>query len=117
MRMFAEFEFLSASYKPCSTLVIVQMLSLYSGCEVLGYVKSVQDVGTDAVDVDAFTREQVGGEQTRNSKSQYQRYYMHVFHAHDAGLYFELVYTDKQYPGGMYIRVLFFVFFVCGSVA
>lgn len=35
-----------------------QMLQLYCGCEVLGYVKSVQDVGTDDVDVESFTREQ-----------------------------------------------------------
>lgn len=35
------------------------MLELYCGCEVLGYVKSVQHEGTDAVDLNAFTREQV----------------------------------------------------------
>ncbi|CAM9540407.1 unnamed protein product [Ectocarpus sp. 4 AP-2014] len=36
-----------------------KLLSLYSGCEVLGYVKSVQDVGTEDVDLETFTREQV----------------------------------------------------------
>ena len=36
-----------------------KVLDLYCGCEVLGYVKSVQDVTTDSVDVDAFTREDV----------------------------------------------------------
>lgn len=42
------------------------MLELYCGCEVLGYVKSVQHEGTDAVDLNAFTREQVrrGEEET-----------------------------------------------------
>lgn len=39
-----------------------QLLSLYSGCEVLGYVKSVQDVGTEDVDLETFTREQVSRE-------------------------------------------------------
>ena len=43
---------------PCS-LLFVQMLTLYCGCEVLGYVKSVQDVGTDDVDLNNFTRDQV----------------------------------------------------------
>ena len=43
-------------------LRLLQMLTLYCGCEVLGYVKSVQDVGTDDVDLDTFTREQVGDE-------------------------------------------------------
>ncbi|CAN0042708.1 unnamed protein product [Ectocarpus sp. 6 AP-2014] len=36
-----------------------KLLSLYSGCEVLGYVKAVQDVGTADVDLETFTREQV----------------------------------------------------------
>ena len=40
-------------------LLLIQMLKLYCGCEVLGYVKSVQDVGTDDVDLNSFTREQV----------------------------------------------------------
>lgn len=50
------------------------MLNLYSGCEVLGYVKSVQDVGTDNVDLDAFTREEVGQRCCRRSSSCCWRY-------------------------------------------
>lgn len=39
----------------------VQMLHLYCGCEVLGYVKSVQHESTDAVDLNEFTQEEVRG--------------------------------------------------------
>lgn len=61
----AEFFYIATSERasiqpqPAAVDVVFQMLSLYSGCEVLGYVKSVQDVGTDVVDLDTFTREEV----------------------------------------------------------
>jgi len=36
-----------------------KILHMYCGCEILGYVKSVQDVVAENVDIDEFTREQV----------------------------------------------------------
>ncbi len=89
-------------------LSILQMLSLYSGCEVLGYVKSVQDVGTDAVDLDAFTREQVGrGAKAQTPKLKDHRYDLHVLMftgSTDAIL--ELQSTQiEHHPGRIFCRV------------
>jgi chorismate synthase len=36
-----------------------KVLEMYSGCEILGYVKAVQEISADEVDVESFTREEV----------------------------------------------------------
>ncbi|CAM9989613.1 unnamed protein product [Phaeothamnion confervicola] len=42
-----------------------KVLDMYCGCEVLGYVKSVQDVSVEGVDLDTFTREEVEANMVR----------------------------------------------------